>query len=64
MGGEWGRKKNTQEGENYQQRLGESPAKVMRLELGGDHEIAVETELRDVSEKIVLLFFTDWETKA
>lgn len=25
--------------------------KVMRLELGSDHEIVVETELRDVSEK-------------
>lgn len=39
--------------------------KVMRLELGSDHEIVVETELRDVSEKKKsLFFFMGWETKA
>lgn len=31
--------------------MGLSQAKVLRLELGGDDEIAVETELINVSEK-------------
>lgn len=50
---------------NSQQWMGLSQAQILRLELGGDDEIAVKTELIDVSEKKTSLpFFTDWETDA
>lgn len=59
------------EGEKRTRRRGKQPAVVGtvsgkgdKAELRGDGEIAMEIELRGVSEKIILLLCPDWETEA